>query len=81
MKNLTDFQGFLIKEGLFNFKENKLKREIEDILTRKDHTEMFFFITAHKDLIESLGYGNDDFKNLSSNEMVGMLNDLLEINW
>jgi hypothetical protein len=42
---------------------------------------MFFFITAHKDLIESLGYGNDDFKNLSSNEMVGMLNDLLEINW
>jgi hypothetical protein len=96
MKNLTDFQGFLIKEGDqkmypsfgtfssdvwgghalgqimqdFNFKENKLKKDILNLLTKKDHTEMFLFITAHKDWFDTI-------ENLSTKKMVEKLTSLL----
>ena len=72
MKKLVDFQGFLVKEGMFDFKKNRLKKEIEDLLTRKDHTEMFMFFTEHRDLFDTI-------ENLSTEDMVLKLTDLLEI--
>jgi len=70
MSKIVDFNEFLIKEGLFNFKTNKLKKKIQQLLLNKDHSEMFLFFSENKDLV-------GDTKNLSTEDMINKLTDLL----
>ena len=71
MKKVLNFEDFLIKEGIFDLKENKLKKKIQQLLLNKDHTEMFLFFADNKKLV-------GDIENLSTDDMVKKLTDLLD---
>ena len=71
MKKVLNFDDFLIKEGFFDFKENKLKKKIEQLLLNKNHTEMFLFLADNKELV-------GDIENLSTDDMVKKLTELLD---
>jgi len=71
MKKIVDFKEFLVNEGMFNFKENKLINKIRKLLLNKDHAEMFLFFNEHKDLV-------GETRNLSTENMVKKLTELLD---
>lgn len=70
MNKLVDFKNFVTNESVFDYKKNRLKKKIQELLLNKDHTEMFMFFTEHRDLFDTI-------ENLSTEDMVEKLTDLL----